>query len=193
MPGWLAYAANHMWLDVCDDGLLYVGVDAFLTRLVGSVERVAFLTLKGFVRPAVVLTVRGVDLTLHFPHPVELVAPNTHLRSNPGRLVADPYGLGWLFEARGGPDRGSRRGRAPSRVTQGLRQGPAAREHMSREVRRVAELVHDRILPGHSVGGPIAADGGCPTPDLLLRLSREEILRLFAELFPLPVVSERRS
>jgi len=192
MPGWLAYAPNHMWLDTCDDGLLYVGVDAFFTRFVGSVESIAFLTLKGFVRPSVVLTVRGVDLTLVFPHRVELVAANTHLRSNPGRLGDDPYGLGWLFEARGGPDGGSAGGEKLGRFARGMRTGLAAREHMGREVRRAAELVHDTILPARSIGGALAADGGDPAPDLLFRLSREEILRLLTELFPLPVDSDPR-
>jgi glycine cleavage system H lipoate-binding protein len=193
MPGWLSYAPNHMWLEVCDDGLLYAGVDAFLTQLVGTVERIAFLTLKGAVNPAVVLTVCGVDLTLHFPHRVELVTANTHLRSNPGRLVADPYGLGWLFEARAVPDRGARRGAPSDRLSHGMLRGLAAREHMSREVRRLSELIHDRILTDRSAQGPIAADGGRPAPDLLLNLGREEILRLFAELFPIPGASGRRA
>ena len=30
VPGWLYYADNHLWLDVGDDGLCHVGVDAFL-------------------------------------------------------------------------------------------------------------------------------------------------------------------
>ena len=33
------YADNHTWLDVGDDGLCHLGVDAFLTRLVGEVEQ----------------------------------------------------------------------------------------------------------------------------------------------------------
>ena len=49
VPGWLYYADNHMWLDVGDDGLCHLGVDAFLTRLIGTVERLAFLTSKGDV------------------------------------------------------------------------------------------------------------------------------------------------
>ena len=49
MPGWLFYSPSHLWLDVGDDGLCHLGIDAFLARVVGSVERLVFLTPKGSV------------------------------------------------------------------------------------------------------------------------------------------------
>jgi glycine cleavage system H lipoate-binding protein len=173
VPGWLAYADNHLWLDVGDDGLCHLGVDAFLARLVGEVERLAFLTVKGEVRPSVVLTAAGVDLTLVFPRPLPLVAANTRLRSGLERLVADPYGLGWLFTARwdGRPE--------------GLRRGKAAREWMASEVARLSVAVHDRLLRPRA-GEALPADGGRPAPGFLRHLEREDALRLFAAFFPLP-------
>ena len=181
MPGWLLYAPNHLWLDPGDDGVCHVGIDAFVAQLVGAVERLAFLTLKGTLRPAVVLTVRGVDLTLVFPETLAIVSANTRLRSSLERLGADPYGHGWLFEARRpAQDRPDRRAGEP------LCSGGAAREWMAGEVRRVSELVHARLVSRR--GERVAADGGRFAPDLLAHLDREEILRLFAELFPIPDV-----
>jgi glycine cleavage system H lipoate-binding protein len=181
MPGWLLYAPNHLWLDPGDDGVCHVGIDAFVIQLVGAVERLAFLTLKGTLRPAVVLTVRGVDLTLVFPETLAIVNANTRLRSSLERLGADPYGHGWLFEARRpAQDRLDRRAGEP------LCSGAAAREWMAGEVRRVSELVHARLVSRR--GERVAADGGRFAPDLLAHLDREEILRLFAELFPIPDV-----
>jgi glycine cleavage system H lipoate-binding protein len=153
VPGWLYFAANHMWLDAGDDGLCHVGVDAFLTRLVGGVERLAFLAVKGEVQPAVVLTVAGVDLTLAFDRRLLLVAANTRLRSALDRLVGDPYGLGWLFCARWD-------GRAD-----GLRHGRAAREWMAAESARLTTCVHERLLRRDGVALP--ADGGRPVPGFL--------------------------
>ncbi len=181
MPAWLHYNANHMWLDVGDDGLVHLGVDAFLARLLGQIDHLAFLTLKGVAHPAVVLTVRGVDLTLVFSHPVQIVAANTRLRFNLERLSADPYGRGWLFEARATPRQGT-----AATLTTGLHHGALAREWMSREVRRLSELVHERILPSRYADGA-AADGGSAAPDLLQQLERHEIMHLLAELCPLPV------
>jgi len=173
MPGWLFYADNHMWLDAGDDGLCHLGVDAFLTRLIGTVERLTFLTVKGDVRPAVVLTVGGVDLTLVFGRQMPLVAANTRLRSGLEHLVEDPYGLGWLFTARS--DEGQR----------GLRHGRAAREWMASEVGRLSTVVHELLLH--------PADGGRPVPGFLRHLEREDVLRLFAAFFPLPVETRSAS
>jgi glycine cleavage system H lipoate-binding protein len=177
VPGWLFYADNHMWLDVGDDGLCHLGVDAFLTRLVGEVERLAFLSVKGDARPAVVLTVAGVDLTIAFDRRLPLVAVNTRLRCALDRLVADPYGLGWLFSARWD-------GR-----TDGLRRGRAAREWMAAESARLSAAVHERLLRPRD-GMALPADGGRPAPGFLRHLEREDALRLCASFFPLPA-SER--
>jgi glycine cleavage system H lipoate-binding protein len=178
VPGWLFYADNHTWLDVGDDGLCHLGVDAFLTRLVGEVESLTFLTVKGDVRPAVVLTVGGVDLTLVFAQRLPLLAANTRLRSGLDRLIADPYGVGWLFTARWDQD--------PA----GLRHGREAREWMASEVSRLSTFVHDRLLDPRA-GEPMPADGGRPAPDFLCHLEREDVRRLFAAFFPWPVDTRR--
>ena len=178
VPGWLFYADNHMWLDAGDDGLCHLGVDAFLARLVGGVERLTFLTVKGDVRPAVVLTVGGADLTLVFSRPLPLVAANTRLRSGLDHLVADPYGLGWLFTARWDVDAG------------GLRHGRAARQWMASEVSRLSTVVHEHLLHPRA-GAALPADGGRPAPGFLRHLEREDVLRLFAAFFPLPVETRR--
>jgi glycine cleavage system H lipoate-binding protein len=190
MPGWLLYAPNHLWVDFGDDGFVHMGVDAFLTRLVGAVERLAFLTLKGSARPMVVLTVQGVDLTLAFGRPLPIVAANTHLRSHLDRLVQDPYGLGWLFEARVAEPRPA--AEASDSLVSGLYRGAAARAWMSGEVRRLTELVHDRLAPRTSLG-TLLADGGAPEPGLVGHLDREDVLRLFADLFPPSVEAWRLS
>lgn len=129
MPAWLHYAPNHLWLDLGDDDLVHIGVDAFLARQVEPAERLRFLTVKGLVRPTVFLSGRGADRTLAFARRLQLVAANTHLRASPGRLTADPYGAGWLFEGRAA---------AHEPLLAGLLHGEAARAWMADEVRAAA-------------------------------------------------------
>jgi glycine cleavage system H lipoate-binding protein len=188
VPAWLFYADNHMWLDVGDDGLCHLGVDAFLARLAGEVDGLAFLTLKGEVAPAVVLTIGGADLTLVFGRPLPLVAANTRLRSSPDRLVSDPYGVGWLFSARWDEPRGTPGG--PAAGVGRPRHGRAARDWMAAEVARLSLFVHEQLLRERS-GAALPADGGHPAPGLLRHLEREDVLRLFAAFFPLPTATRR--
>ena len=98
VPTWLWFAPSHTWLAVASDGVCHIGVDAFLARTLGGIDRVQFVTTKGLERPAAVLTVRDVDLTVSFPNPVFITGVNGALRADPARLARDPYGLGWLFE-----------------------------------------------------------------------------------------------
>ena len=39
VPDWLQYSANHMWLDVTEDGICHAVIDAFLSRALGTVDR----------------------------------------------------------------------------------------------------------------------------------------------------------
>jgi hypothetical protein len=133
--------------------------------------------VKGDVRPAVVLTVGGVDLTLVFPQHLPLVSANTRLRSGLDPLVADPYGLGWLFTARWDGGHGGRHGRA-------------ARAWMASEVSRLSTVVHEHLQRPRA-GEALPADGGRPAPGFLRHLEREDVLRLFAAFFPLPVDTRR--
>jgi glycine cleavage system H lipoate-binding protein len=189
MPSWLGYTPNHLWVDDGDDGLLHIGLDAFVTQLAGPVEHLDFIHVKGLVRPAIVLSVNGVDLSLVFAQALHLVAANTYLRSHLERLASDPYGLGWLFEAR----REERPGAPDAAPVAGLRRGAAAREWMAAEVRRLAGFVHERILPRRGRGEILLADGGAAGPDLIARLERDEILQLFSALFLPPVLPGRSS
>lgn len=183
VPGWLHYSESHFWLDLGDDDICHVGLDAFLAQLVGEIDQLAFVVVKGTARPSVVLTTRGLQLTLIFEQPLALVTANTRLRSNLDRLVADPYGRGWLFEARvPTAGRAGTPAQAAADLTRDLRSGPEAREWMASEVRRVSEHVHATLAEGESPA--LAADGGRFARGLLAGLDPEAARRLLQTLFP---------
>jgi glycine cleavage system H protein len=189
VPQALRYTANHMWLDVAEDGVCHVGLDALFARLLGPVEAIEFITLpeaSGAVAgeiagsmPGAVLRVHGHDFQVAFPRPMHVMACNLALRSDPSRLTSDPYGRGWMFTGTG-VDAAQ------------LRTGAEAAGWMQDESRRLNEFVQAR--------SGCYADGGVFESGLLATLPRGDALSLFnAFLSPaaepkrmLPVRDDRR-
>ena len=174
LPGWLKYSANHMWLDVTDDGVCHAGIDAFLSRALGKIDRISYVWLKGHHRPTAVLTVEGLNLEVVFPNPFLLTNCNLYLRADPSRLTSQPYTGGWLFE--GVPEPGA---------MDNLLEGAGARTWMEREQRRINEFLQQQ----HSL--PTAADGGQFVTGLARVLDRGQMLALFHEFFS-PYASGKR-
>lgn len=166
VPDWLRYSANHMWLDVTEDGFCHAGIDAFLSRAVGKVDRISYVWQKGVRRPSAVLTVNGMDLEVVFPNAFNLTGCNLYLRADPSRLASEPYTGGWMFE--GTPLPGT---------TDGLVQGAAARGWMEREKQRINEFLQQQ--------SGCTADGGEPARGVLRGLEREQALALYHEFFHL--------
>ena len=166
VPDWLRYSGNHMWLDVTEDGFCHAGIDAFLSRAVGKVDRISYVWQKGVRRPSAVLTVNGMDLEVVFPNAFNLTGCNLYLRADPSRLASEPYTGGWMFE--GTPLPGT---------TDGLVQGPAARGWMEREKERINEFLQQQ--------SGCTADGGEPARGVLRGLEREQALALYHEFFHL--------
>lgn len=168
MPGRLRYTPNHMWLDVGEDGVCHAGIDAFLSRTLGPVDRLTYVRLNGRHRPAAVLSVAGVDLDVMFPNPLLLTACNLHLRANPARLAYEPYTAGWLFEGVSSPE-----------TLASLREGDEARQWMEQEQRRLAEFLHQEETERSGA----MADGGVCVGGAAHRLDRDRLLVLFHEFF----------
>jgi hypothetical protein len=61
---------------------------------------------------------------------------------------------------------------------------------MASEVGRLSRVVHEHLLHPRA-GAALPADGGRPAPGFLRHLEREDVLRLFAAFFPLPVETRR--
>jgi glycine cleavage system H lipoate-binding protein len=171
-PEWLSYSANHLWLDVTEDGACHAGIDAFLSRALGRIDRIAYVWLKGRRRPAAVLTVDGVDLEVVFPNPFLLTNCNLYLRADPGRITAEPYTGGWLFE--GVPE---------AETTQNLRPGAEAGPWLEQEQRRMSEFLQQQA--------GVAADGGLFTPGVARDLAADQRRALFHEFFS-PFAGEKR-
>lgn len=174
VPQRLHYAPNHMWVNVEENGACHIGVDGFLARLLGGLQRISFLTTKGVRRPGVTLTVEGMTWPLMFPNEVLLSGANLYLRSDPARLSTDPYGSGWLFEGWESPGHS---------VREGLVTGPQAVEWMSQEMERLAEFAHGCSSQVSDGLGAVLNDGGAADSGLLKQLGTDDLIRLMNEFF----------
>ncbi len=184
LPERLAYSPNHMWLDVSNEGCCHIGVDDFLAKMLGQVESIQFVTIKGMQRPTVVFSRQGVDLQMVFPNPILITGPNLYLRAHPERLTADPYRQGWLFEGQKAvPHRGASGDSSPPQVEQGLFRGGEAREWMQKEIARACEFVNRYCSSLRLNGKPLMNDGGTLADDFAACLAPRELLLLFQEFF----------
>jgi glycine cleavage system H lipoate-binding protein len=176
VPDWLSYSPNHLWLDVTDDGVCHVGIDAFLSRALGPIEGLTYVWTKGRHRPTAVLTVGGMNLEVVFPNSFLLTNCNLYLRADPARITDEPYTGGWLFE--GVPEPGTRENLIP---------GAEAHAWMAREQHRIHEFLQQQPGPA----GPCAADGGMFAAGLVKHLDRGQVLTLFHQFFS-PYASGKR-
>ena len=164
-PPDLLYSPNHFWLDAEESGLCHIGIDRLLADVAGRVDGVTFVTLQGTHRPALTLTVHGVEWPMTFANPLLIEKVNCRVRSDPARLTADPYGAGWLFE---GWD-------VPGRTRAGLISGPQAAAWQAEEKAQLAREIHQAHVPG--------GDGGEPVRGAARLLSRQQMVCLLQHFF----------
>jgi glycine cleavage system H lipoate-binding protein len=182
IPKNLFYSPNHMWIEVGSDGVYHIGVDAFLTKVLGAADHITFVTTKGYQRPTVSFSVRNVDLQFVFPMQLNITRANTYLRTNPEKIFSDPYTVGWLFEATDDRNKNNTKG------FDGLISGKEAYSWMKHEVDRMTSLAHLISAQPDMHGAVLMADGGSFQPGFTQQLTREELLKLFNDFFsPLAV------
>ena len=176
VPEWLHYAGNHMWLDTAGDGVFHIGIDGFMARALGRVDRITYLTARGAAHPAAVLSRGANDFHMVFPNRMLIATPNLYLRANPSKLVSDPYRSGWLFECRPAP--------GGSDAKAGLYAGgEAATRWMQSEVDRMSAFVHKHTGMSSCGTDVLVADGGTFAPDLVQHLDRAQAAQLYHDFF----------
>ncbi len=164
-PSGFLFAANHFWLAAENSGLCYVGIDAFLADVVANVDGVTFVTQHGTHRPVVSLTVHGVEWPVTFPNPLLIQKVNTSLRADPQRLLADPYGSGWLFAGWA----------LPERTKAGLIGGHQAAAWQREERELLGQEIQESLK--------LSCDGGKPVRGVGELLSRQQFVCLLQHFF----------
>ncbi len=156
----LLYSPNHFWLDVADSGLCHIGLDRFVADFAGSIDGITFITMHGKHCPALALTIHGVEWPMSFPNPVLIQKVNGRVRSDPSRIVKDPYGAGWLFEG----------WEVPGRTRDGLVSGAQASAWQGDERARLALEIHETDA--------LDCDGGMPVSGIAQLLPHRHLVCL---------------
>jgi glycine cleavage system H lipoate-binding protein len=175
LPANLRFSHNHLWIDVHEDGTYQIGVDALLAFVFGSVERVTCLPQKGKGHPTALVSVHGQDYQVVFPVPLTVTGFNSNLRVDPGRLIDDPYGHGWIFEGNDAHQGDRNVTAAVARLMTGDEAVASARA----DLQRLSAFVQERTSRPDEQGNRVLNDGGLIGPDLFGCLPREEALELF--------------
>lgn len=177
---WLHYSPNHMWMDISPDGCVHIGIDSFLAGLMVQPDRLTFVTCGGICRPTLVFTIQGFDLPMVFPCRIRVTNPNLYMRTDPSRVLSDPYTFGWLFEGMEVAEENTGQSAAAKRT---LRTGRSVASWMHHEVERLSRFLHSISHLADSQGVRLMADGGHRYKDLAGQLGREERIQLLDQFF----------
>jgi|WetSurMetagenome_2_1015567.scaffolds.fasta_scaffold450786_1 glycine cleavage system H protein len=99
-PQGVALATNHTWMKENADGSFTIGLDEFMSRIIGGVEKITLPLIGEALMPAkprLALATNG--RTLQFAAPINgnVVEANAAVLNNPSLMINDPYGNGWLL------------------------------------------------------------------------------------------------
>jgi len=154
VPDGVRLRANHTWSKDEQQGIVTIGLDEFLAKFLGAVERIAIPPSGGLVDPAaqsIRLEDGGKAVMLAPPVPGRVVSINHEVLRSPALAAMDPYGKGWLIKVQAEK---SNDGMIGAQAMQWLReQAEAARDFFS-------------VRQGHGAFA-YAQDGGEPVVGLM--------------------------
>jgi glycine cleavage system H protein len=176
------YSPGHLWIQAAAGeepsaaaSCLRIGLDGFAAAILGRPAGVRWESSSGAFQQGE--TICEIDLDVGFlplgaPLAGGLLRTNRALFDDPGRLLAAPYGEGWLAELSdgGGAER------------EELLSSEAAREKARLDLRRFRRRVAFHLLAAAEAVGPTLNDGGEPLTDLRRMLGAARYLELLREL-----------
>ncbi len=154
------YHQGHAWAAPAEQNSLRVGVDDFVQKLIGKVDKIR-LPEKGAVlrqgEAGFSFEVDGRTIPVLAPVDGEVTRINTELLKDTEKMQQDPYGSGWLFEVR------------PKDLKRNLSQlftGNLAKAWLQQQVDRISQLMTARM-------GVVLQDGGAIAPGFARELEPE--------------------
>jgi len=178
---WLFYSPNHMWIDIDEEGFCHIGIDAFLTKALGNIDRLSFSTTRGYSRPSVSITANENNFQLIFPKEIFVSAFNGNLRAAPDRVSNEPYTNGWLFEGIAGRNRTTPIN--ATEVSKGFISGKDIRVWMQNESRRLSEFMRTRKTNHNGDESSSMNDGGTFSEGVLRFLDEREVKSVYNSFF----------
>jgi len=171
VPENLSYHPGHSWAMNERRNLVRVGLDDFAAALAGHVERIELPKPGQWIRQGQKiwsLFRDGEKTEMVSPTEGEVIEINAEAAANPELLRKDPYGKGWLALIHVPDEESTTRNLVPKGLVRSW-----MREAVSRLYAQQPQLAV----------GPVAADGGLPTEDLLAGLPDANWRQVTGEFF----------
>jgi glycine cleavage system H protein len=97
IPSGAELALNHTWVRHESEDVAVVGLDEFVAKFFGSVERIV-VPDAGRYADGILMEDHGRSFFLTSPVGGRVVEVNTEIMNHPASAAGDPYGAGWLFK-----------------------------------------------------------------------------------------------
>jgi glycine cleavage system H lipoate-binding protein len=148
---------GHAWARIEDGDEVRIGIDDFAQKLFGPFDHIESpLVGKEVTAGTPAIVVRHGNRSARILSPVNGVVTsiNTDLRNNGVSSVDDPYTAGWVMRVRAD---------TPRQDIAAMLIGPEAGAWIKTEVKRLYRIIEEDA-------GPLAADGGFLSNDIMSRL-----------------------
>ncbi len=173
IPDDISLAVNHTWMRTNRDGTITVGLDEFLSRLVGVIEKISIPDHGIPVSPSaadISMEAQGRFLRLSPPSAGSIIESNIEVIRNPSLILSDPYGKGWLVRMKSTVD-----------------ELATSRQYIVRRpvewLKEQAALVRDFIVMNALQGEPVLLqEGGLPVDGVLQQFD-ENVWKDFGRTF----------
>ena len=156
------FSPRHAWLKLLNSGMVKIGIDDFVQKVVGGIDSVAITPAGTSVNqgePLIVLGKGGRSLSFVSPVSGKIVEVNEKLRQAPELLKSEPYASGWVAIVEP-EDLGSQ--------IKGLAFAEEATQWLRREISRLRDFMQVHTLqPAFATNGPTMLDGGVPVSGVL--------------------------
>jgi glycine cleavage system H lipoate-binding protein len=170
IPQGYCFHPGHTWTHREGSDNARVGIDSFATNLIGKIDRIDIIGENRWVRQGQkLITIHAGGETFDLVAPIEGVVTSTNrdLVEEPTLATRDPYQKGWVATVKS-PDLAINQ--------KNLMQGGMVAPWLQNNVTRLNGMVA-QLAPS------MAADGGLPTPGLLVRVTPELRQKLLKEFF----------
>jgi glycine cleavage system H lipoate-binding protein len=170
LPSGCCFHPGHTWMAEQEHATARVGIDSFAANLMGKLQNIAVIGEQRWVRQGQkLMTLTGDCETIEMLSPVEGVvsAINPEALNDPGVLLRDPYGDGWVCLIKSPEFESDQRN---------LMQGPMAARWMENSFKQLKSMLA-------AADAALAQDGGMPLPGSFNRLNPEGRKRVIESFF----------
>jgi glycine cleavage system H protein len=168
IPKSVFFHPGHTWARLQDGDSLEVGVDDFVQKALGGIDRIALPAVGQFVRqgePVISVGHGGRQLTLVAPASGYVRSVNHDAVENPGMVTENPYRDGWLMMIE------------PAELARNLavlHVAESAVTWIKEEVKRFREFLSASVAQPAVVGESML-DGGVPMTGVLKQLDEQHV------------------